>query len=447
MKADLILISYNSKNDLERFLPSLKKNTPKDYAPLTIVDNNSDQETKDYLKTLEDIRVVFSEKNVGYGAACNLGAKETNSEFICFLNCDLLVDDDKWLRRLLKPLEDDPDVWVSGARMFNEKGEEFPTPLTGWVCGACVMVRRKDFEELGGFDENFFMFFEETDLFNRIGDKKKKVIRSEAKLTHFNPNFPPFKNKDLQKYWDESQSCYKKKWKIKEKVLIAVPCYRQLEPLFVESLIRLIDFVQRNEKYDVDFMFLYETVIYEVRENAVKEAMKRGCEYLLFIDNDAIFPPTALFQLLDDMEQEKADVVSGLFFKRVPPFDPTSLMKLVISGKNEENPEVTDVGFKPLEDWHEGLVEIDGCGMHFTLIRTSIFSKIDRPYFFVAPGVGEDLYFCFKAKVKGNAKMFCDTRVKIEHLGSIPIGENTYRHYKKIEEMEKINKISKLKFK
>ena len=201
MKADLVLVCHNSLSDLERFLPSIKANTT-DYN-LIIVDNGDKKLPIDFLEKLT--AKYISTSNNGYGTACNVGAKAGTSEFIVFLNCDLLATKD-WLNNLLKPFSD-PAVAVTGARLFNEQGLEYRTPERGHVIGCCYAIRRKVFEQLGGFDENFFLFFEETDLSLRATKAGFYVVRSDAKLIHFHPHFlpmPPY----LQTHYDFSQNYF-----------------------------------------------------------------------------------------------------------------------------------------------------------------------------------------------------------------------------------------------
>jgi len=239
MKADLILVSHNSKADLERFLSSIKKHT-EDYS-LTIIDSGSNGETVKFLENCDER--VFHSENRGYGAACNLGAKFTFSEFIVFLNCDLLAGKN-WLVDLLEPFRDEK-VAVVGARLFAPYGQEYPTPKEEWVCGACFAVRRKIFEELGGFDENFFLFFEESDFCQRAIKAGYKVIRSEARLIHYHPNFPPF-SPEMQKYWDKSKEYFEEKHKfVGDKPTLALVMIVKNEELGLEhAVLSCRDFVQ-----------------------------------------------------------------------------------------------------------------------------------------------------------------------------------------------------------
>jgi len=238
MTADLIIVSHNSKTDLEKFLPSIKKNT-ENYT-LTIIDNGSNKETIDYLKNCGE-RVIFQE-NKGYGGGCNAGAKITKNEIIVFLNCDLFVGYN-WLNNLLEPFKDEK-VAITGARLFNNEGIEYPTLKTGRAVGCCFAVRRKIFEEMGGFDENFFLFFEETDFCDRVITAGYKVIRSEAMITHYHPHFPPFAP-ELQKHWDKSEQYFNKKQEgpIKKQDIALVMIVKNEEKGIERAILSCIEFV------------------------------------------------------------------------------------------------------------------------------------------------------------------------------------------------------------
>lgn len=204
MKTALVVVSHNSKEDLEASLPFF--DSKRSGAELVVIDNSDDVATRDFLKAWGG-NVIFTQ-NRGFGAACNLGAKMTSSEFLVFLNPDIVAHEG-WLDELLVPFGD-PSVAVVGARLFNAAGKEYPTPKENFAVGACFAVRREVFDKLGDFDEKFFLFFEETDFCVRAVAAGYKVVRSEAQLIHLHPHFPPFTGV-LKKHWDESEAYFKSK--------------------------------------------------------------------------------------------------------------------------------------------------------------------------------------------------------------------------------------------
>lgn len=155
-------------------------------------------------------------ENRGFGGANNIGALATESEFIALVNSDAVV-----LRGALESLRDyllkHPHVGVVGPRLLNSDGSfqesryHFPSPWKAWMenmgihslkrafqfknllksgrvewlSGACILIRRSVWVEMGGFDEAFFLYSEETDLQRRIRRSGREIHWvPEALVTH-----------------------------------------------------------------------------------------------------------------------------------------------------------------------------------------------------------------------------------------------------------------------
>ncbi|MEO8191211.1 MAG: glycosyltransferase family 2 protein [Acidobacteriota bacterium] len=175
---------------------------------LVVVDNHSNDGIGGTLRRdVPSARVVVSPVNAGYGAACNLGARATPEPYLLFLNSDTRVEAGA-VAALVHALESDPRTAVAGPRLSGPDGRlqpsigRFPTPwrvfcessglaaLAGGrgffrghtktredhsrakgvetLMGAALLVRRFAFDEVGGFDEGFFLYAEETDLLARL---------------------------------------------------------------------------------------------------------------------------------------------------------------------------------------------------------------------------------------------------------------------------------------
>lgn len=157
-------------------------------------------------------------------------------------------------------------------------------------------------------------------------------------------------------------------------------------------------------------------------------------EWILFIDSDMSFDPTAVGRLVASREEGDYDILGGLCFQRVAPYQPTLYMR--------EQP--TSGGYLFLEKWDSDIVEVDGTGLAFIIIHRRVFERMirvmdERPTFVwpsleerikIRPpdffrwtgGVGEDLRFCQDAKATGS-RIMVDTRVQVDH-----IGEAVYNH-------------------
>jgi GT2 family glycosyltransferase len=163
----IVLVTYND----ERFLPEyFDKLDATRYEPwqLIAVDNGSTDSTLELLRARGDrITLVENTESEGFGAGCNQGAKLAKGDHLVFMNADVWVLPD-WLERLVRLMEDEPDAGiVSPVTLPLYKGPEpaaKPYLEVSSVPGASMMVRRAAWDELGGFDEHFFLTWEDTEL-------------------------------------------------------------------------------------------------------------------------------------------------------------------------------------------------------------------------------------------------------------------------------------------
>lgn len=183
--------------------------------------------------------------------------------------------------------------------------------------------------------------------------------------------------------------------------------------------------------YKIKYHFVGSCLIYEARESIVKFALENNASYILFMDSDMAMPQNSIVQMINVLTQTDAEIVSGTAFKRVEPFQPCYYTTVGYNSK-EYKPHLES----PVEFPKEGLLPVQGFGMACCMIDCKVFDKIDKPYFFPLPNLGEDLTFCLKAKHK-EIKMYVDLSIDVKHLGDIEIGQEHYRlcyeEYKKMK--------------
>jgi N-acetylglucosaminyl-diphospho-decaprenol L-rhamnosyltransferase len=220
----IITVSYNSSAQLASFLSSAVK-TVAQASQITVVDNNSDDvAVTEKLTTMLGVNLLKLENNVGYGSAVNKAVPVLPENITTLLVCNPDSELNADAVRVLTNAVSEPGVGVAGPRIFNEDGSVYPSArnipsirngvghalfanvwlanpwtknylseahlqdfrvATGWVSGACLAVNRELFETIGGFDEHYFMYFEDVDLGYRLGKRGlTNLYVPEVSITH-----------------------------------------------------------------------------------------------------------------------------------------------------------------------------------------------------------------------------------------------------------------------
>jgi len=197
--ASIIIVTYNHREYLDACLKSVLK---QDYPhEIILVDNCSQDGTVSFVREhFPEVTVVESPDNRGYGAGNNLGVKYACGEYVVILNPDTVVEEG-WLSSLLSPLKDQPKVittskillydglaintcgninTITGLTFTRGLGADpssFPdAEEVSGVSGACFAMRREDYLDLGGFDENFFLYNEDSELSWRAHLRDYRVL-------------------------------------------------------------------------------------------------------------------------------------------------------------------------------------------------------------------------------------------------------------------------------
>lgn len=147
------------------------------------------------------------------------------------------------------------------------------------------------------------------------------------------------------------------------------------------------------------------------RETMAQEALKLNCEWMLFIDDDMIVPTGMFTELMKHADE--ADIIAPLCFQRVAPYKPViykAILEKTVDGGIFIK-EIDNVLDYPINS--KGYFDAVGFGV--VLIKTEIFKKMQAPWFFSNTMLGEDIYFCMRAKDMGY-KILVDTRIKVGHL-------------------------------
>jgi hypothetical protein len=209
----VIILNYNCKKFLGACLSSVFNTSYSNYE-IIFVDNNSEDGSVQFVRSRFNsnfIKVIELDKNYGFSIGNDIGAKYAKGDYLIFLNPDTKTHTD-WLKELVSVLEKDsligiaqPKILLMDKRHFDSAGGYINPYGLVWVrgvgeedqgqyndieeifCakGAALAIRRRVWEELGGFDSIFFIYNEETDLCWRAWNHGYKVVYvPRAKVFH-----------------------------------------------------------------------------------------------------------------------------------------------------------------------------------------------------------------------------------------------------------------------
>ena len=203
------------------------------------------------------------------------------------------------------------------------------------------------------------------------------------------------------------------------KTLIAVPCMDMVHTSFMKALIAL------ERVGDTRVSFTCSSLVYDARNALAKQAVTEGFDRVLWLDSDMVFEPNLLGRLGKQLDKGK-EFCCGIYFKRKVPFTPT-IYKEVSIAKSEEG-HVIPTADAYLDYPRDDVFQVAGCGFGATIMTTDLINRVADNFglpFSPILGLGEDLSFCFKARQLG-AELWCDSRVKVGHVGFGTITEETY---------------------
>lgn len=201
------------------------------------------------------------------------------------------------------------------------------------------------------------------------------------------------------------------------KTLIAIPCMDQVPALFAKSLALL------QKPDDCTLAMQMGSLIYTSRNNLATMAIQSNYDYVFWMDSDMVFPQDALIRLMDTLKKNDLDIISGLYFRRVPPYSPTLFDKLEMRGNI--------CSWSEFKEIPEGLFEIGGCGFGCVLMSTEVFLSVQAKHgnmFAPIANNGEDIAFCWRARDCGY-RIWCDPSVICGHVGYSVIDDKFFNAF------------------
>lgn len=233
----IVMLSWNAPQFTKMALESIRTHTKGDYEVI-IVDNGSGQETTEWLRTLDDVRVIYNSTNRGYAGGNNQAIAAARGEYIVLLNNDVIVTEG-WLDSLLAAFDRVPGIGVSAPRSNRVAGDQI-TPdaeyedlqqmqayaakrrerfrgegyLTDRAIGLCLCIDRRVIEEVGGIDERFGAGnFEDDDFCIRVRAAGYRIfVCDDAFIHHFGSQTFAANNIDWNATMRENWKKFAQKW-------------------------------------------------------------------------------------------------------------------------------------------------------------------------------------------------------------------------------------------
>lgn len=223
----IVIVHFKVPEFLQRALRSLRQAQLYDQSEIIIVDNASQDGSKASItEEFPEVQWIGLKSNIGFGKACNVGAQCARGTYALFLNPDTLVSANT-LSECVRFFGDHPDMGLMGPKIINPDGSlqmscrrSFPTPSVAFyrlaglsrlfpkserfgrynlsflnpetesevdaVSGSFMFMPLVLFQEIGGFDERFFMYGEDLDICYRVKEKGRKVwYNPRTQIVHF----------------------------------------------------------------------------------------------------------------------------------------------------------------------------------------------------------------------------------------------------------------------
>ena len=264
----IIIVSYKSQKMIIRNLEIIKK------FPTIIINNSRSDKFNTLIDNFKNIKLITPDLNLGYGRANNLGVNQSKTPYFLIVNPDILLNE-KLINTLYSTfINYNDDIGVVGPSLYDSnmkrrtngsishvkkiRGSKLSSSINNipednmccdFLVGCCLFMKRDFFIELGGFDKDFFMYFEDNDLCDRIIKNGKIVVEvPSAKVIHL-----------------ENSSSKKNSFQNYKLAII----HKISEYIYLKKKISLIDLIIIITKHAVDYLqrFIFNLLFFKFKKS------------------------------------------------------------------------------------------------------------------------------------------------------------------------------------
>ncbi|MBC7333540.1 MAG: glycosyltransferase family 2 protein, partial [Actinobacteria bacterium] len=204
-KVSVVIVNYNGEKYIKNCIESIGKvNYDSQKIEIVVIDNGSNDNSVNLIReNFPQVTLITNKKNIGFAPAVNMGARAASGKYVAIINNDIVVDRN-WLIELVKAVNGDSEVVCAGSKVLNADGTkidfvggmvnfegkgfqiDYGKPVSEdihnqemyylFANGSSMLVDREVFLEVGGFDEDFFAYYEDVDFGWRLWVLGYKVV-------------------------------------------------------------------------------------------------------------------------------------------------------------------------------------------------------------------------------------------------------------------------------
>ena len=239
-KVSIIILTWNGLDYTKKCLESLGDIYTDDNVDVIVVDNGSTDGTLEYLSERDGIRLIANEQNLGFVKGNNIAINQIDDGDILLLNNDIIITQADWLEKMQVAVYENDEYGIAGCRLIDEKHDllhagTYIYPETFWgqqigggqkdinqyaytrqvqgVVFACAYIKRCVLDAIGGLNEAFFSYFEDTDYCLRAAEAGYKTICcGDVTLMHYQNVSTNVNQVDFSDMFLTSQGQFKNLW-------------------------------------------------------------------------------------------------------------------------------------------------------------------------------------------------------------------------------------------
>ncbi|WP_201584158.1 glycosyltransferase family 2 protein [Psychrobacter jeotgali] len=221
----LLIVNYNTEYYIEKLLNSILTQSMAESDFEIIISNNVQNDKLDQMLAKNhfferlNIRLVPLSQNIGFGRGTNAAAQQAQAEHLLIINPDIILTDNDYLQAMWQFIQAHPDYGVISSQVLDDDGHDgsaysrfeftetfgFENQIC-WFEGSLMFIQKSVFEDIGGFDDDFFMYSEDVDLCYRIKKQGLALIKNNSmSVYHKGGASEPYRDYGFYNRWYKSK--------------------------------------------------------------------------------------------------------------------------------------------------------------------------------------------------------------------------------------------------